>query len=125
MSRSGERLGSGGSRGRAGAEAGAPSHLPGSWEYETDVAIAGAGHAGVTAAIRACEHDVRLILIEASRQTGGTALFSGGGVQIRGMSTWEELRRELPTLDPVLGEFFADAWPEASKWVQNLGAPVS
>lgn len=97
--------------------------LPSTWKYETDVLIAGAGAGGLTAALRAGQQGVKVILIEASRRTGGTGQISGGFFDGYNMATWDEFKKTMPTADPVLGKLFADTWPETSKWVQGLGVP--
>jgi flavocytochrome c len=58
--------------------------MPGSRQYETDIAIVGAGGAGVAAAIEARDAGARAIVFEKSADPGGAAIISGGGCLIVG-----------------------------------------
>jgi succinate dehydrogenase/fumarate reductase flavoprotein subunit len=49
---------------------------------EADVVIAGSGGAGLTAAILAHDHDVRVVVLERSDKVGGTTAVSGGGLWV-------------------------------------------
>jgi predicted oxidoreductase len=53
-------------------------------QYETDVAIVGAGAAGVAAGIEARDAGARAIAFEQGAQPGGAAIISGGGCLIVG-----------------------------------------
>jgi predicted oxidoreductase len=53
-------------------------------QYETDVAIVGAGGAGVAAGIEALDAGARVIAFEKSAEPGGAAKISGGGCLIVG-----------------------------------------
>ena len=53
-------------------------------QYETDVAIVGAGASGVAAGIEAREAGARAIAFEKSPEPGGAAIISGGGCLIVG-----------------------------------------
>jgi flavocytochrome c len=52
--------------------------------YETDVAIVGAGAAGIAAGIEARDAGARVIALEKSSEPGGAAIISGGGCLIVG-----------------------------------------
>ncbi len=58
--------------------------MPGVTQYETDVAIVGAGGAGMAAAIEARDAGARAIVFEKSAEPGGAAIISGGGCLIVG-----------------------------------------
>ena len=58
--------------------------MPGIREYETDVAIVGAGGAGIAAGIEAREAGARVITFEKAPEPGGAAKISGGGCLIVG-----------------------------------------
>jgi len=58
--------------------------VPGIREYETDVAIVGAGGAGIAAGIEAREAGARVITFEKAPEPGGAAKISGGGCLIVG-----------------------------------------
>jgi flavocytochrome c len=53
-------------------------------QYETDIAIVGAGGAGVAAGIEARDTGARAIAFEKSSEPGGAAIISGGGCLIVG-----------------------------------------
>jgi len=53
-------------------------------QYETDIAIVGAGGAGVAAGIEARDAGARAIAFEKSSEPGGAAIISGGGCLIVG-----------------------------------------
>jgi predicted oxidoreductase len=53
-------------------------------QYETDVAIVGAGGAGIAAGIEALEAGARVIAFEKAAEPGGAARISGGGCLIVG-----------------------------------------
>ena len=48
-------------------------------QYETDIAIVGAGAAGVAAGIEARDAGARVIVLEQAAEPGGAAVISGGG----------------------------------------------
>ena len=52
--------------------------------YETDIAIVGAGGAGVAAGIEARAAGARVVVFEQSSEPGGAAITSGGGCFIVG-----------------------------------------
>jgi len=53
-------------------------------QYETDIAIVGAGGAGVAAGIEARDAGARVIAFEQGPELGGAAIISGGGCLIVG-----------------------------------------
>ena len=65
--------------------------MAGVQRYETDVAIVGAGAAGVAAGIEAREAGARVTIFEGSSEPGGAAIISGGGCLIVG----SPLQREM------------------------------
>jgi predicted oxidoreductase len=58
--------------------------------YETDIAIVGAGGAGVAAGIEARDAGARAIAFEKDSQPGGAAIISGGGCLIVGSPLQKE-----------------------------------
>ena len=58
--------------------------MAGAREYEADIAIVGAGAAGVAAGIEARDAGARAIAFEKSAEPGGAAIISGGGCLIVG-----------------------------------------
>src|SRR5262247_1345159 len=61
-----------------------PSPMVGVRQYETDIAIIGAGGAGVAAGIEARDAGARAIAFEQGSELGGAAIISGGGCLIVG-----------------------------------------
>ena len=53
-------------------------------QYETEVAIVGAGGAGMAAGIEALDAGARVIAFEKASEPGGAAKISGGGCLIVG-----------------------------------------
>ncbi len=58
--------------------------MTGGKQYETDVAIVGAGGAGMAAGIEALDAGARAVVFEQDSQLGGAAIISGGGCLIVG-----------------------------------------
>ena len=90
---------------------------------QCDVAIAGGALAGLSAALFALGKGRKVVVLEATSRTGGTALFSGGAIHICGAQTWEEYKKQVPLADPVLGKELADRYVEYVKWLASTGAP--
>jgi len=64
--------------------------MPLARDYETDVAIVGAGGAGIAAGIEARAAGARVIVIEQAPAPGGAAIVSGGGCLIVGSPLQKE-----------------------------------
>src|SRR6266567_8240216 len=60
------------------------SPMAGVKQYETDIAIVGAGGAGIAAGIEARDAGAHAIVFEKSSEAGGAAIISGGGCLIVG-----------------------------------------
>jgi succinate dehydrogenase/fumarate reductase flavoprotein subunit len=86
--------------------------MPGVTQYETDVAIVGAGGAGVAAAIEAREKGARAIVFEKSAEPGGAAIISGGGCLIVG-SPLQEKNGIHDTPDLAFKDWIAWGGPSA------------
>ena len=54
------------------------------WDYEVDVVIAGAGCAGLTAAIRARDLGASVLVVDSNFDAGGRMLLSGSHVSLGG-----------------------------------------
>jgi len=94
------------------------------WDLETDVVIAGAGHGGLCAAISAAEAGADVVLLEISAKTGGGSAWSGGIIHAMGLQDWEEYNAHTEGLhDPELGKLFVETFRgEFIPWLQELGA---
>ena len=90
-----------------------------------DMVVAGGGLGGVSAAVVAAERGRSVVLVEAGHQLGGTAIYSGGGVHVWGVKSWEEYRRRCPQAHPVLGKRLIDRFDDYARWVVSTGAPGS
>src|SRR5436190_19128207 len=58
--------------------------VPGSWDFEADVVVIGAGATGLPAAIKARDEGASVIVVEANFDIGGHAILSGGNVPLGG-----------------------------------------
>ena len=58
--------------------------IPKSWDLEADVVVIGAGAAGLSAAIKAADARVSVIVVETNYDIGGHAIISGGNVPLGG-----------------------------------------
>jgi len=111
--------------------AAAPTPVPEKWDYEADVVVAGAGNAGMCAALAAADGGAKTLLIEVSSITGGSALFSGtavaGVLHTVGVRTWEDYNRYTRGLhDPVLGKVYVETfWNEYIPWLQSKDVVIS
>ena len=82
----------------------------------------GGGFGGVCAALKAAELGRRVLLVEASSQLGGTALYSGGAIHIWGAESWDEYQAHCPTADPVLAGVMVDHFRPFIDWLISSGA---
>jgi predicted oxidoreductase len=86
--------------------------MAGARQYETDVAIIGAGAAGIAAGIEACEAGARAIAFEHGAGPGGAAIISGGGCLIVG-SPLQERNGIHDTPDLAFNDWVAWGGPSA------------
>ncbi len=85
--------------------------------------MAGAGLAGLTAAVTAAEKGRSVVVAEAGDGLGGTAMFSGGGLHVWGATSWDEYRQRCPLAHPVLGKELIDRYAGYIQWLQAIKAP--
>src|SRR5215470_12049284 len=83
-------------------------------QYETDVAIIGAGAAGVAAGIEARDAGARAIAFELDAAPGGAAIISGGGCLIVG-SPLQRQHGISDTPDLAFGDWMAWGGPSADE----------
>lgn len=95
----------------------------GKWDAETDLVVAGAGVAGLCAAMAAVEKGINVTLVEASGVVGGTALFAGGAIHTWKAKTLEDMRKRVPLIDPELGKVMMDNWQPTVDWLSGIPAP--
>jgi len=60
------------------------------WTYSADVVIAGAGAAGLAAAIAALDHGASVIVIDENYDIGGHAMLSGGRIHLGGGNSMQK-----------------------------------
>ncbi|MEE8717522.1 MAG: FAD-binding protein [Coriobacteriales bacterium] len=95
------------------------------FDEETDVLVVGAGFGGLVAAASALDAGANVIIVDASTRVGSSSLLSSGVMTTHGSNSVEELSKNAPLTDPVLGKAFLDAWPVALDWLAKIGAPLS
>ncbi len=101
----------------------APTPAPQKWDYEADVVVAGAGVAGLPAAVTAVQAGVDVILIEASKKVGGTGLYSSAGIGLMSYLTYEDMMKKVPFTDPKLGRALYENWEDFKSWLTATGVP--
>jgi succinate dehydrogenase/fumarate reductase flavoprotein subunit len=87
-----------------------------------DLVVAGAGLAGLSAAVRARQHGARIELYEKAERPGGCARLSSGYVWR--YRSFERYREECPHGDEALQRAVHDGLDEALDWLVELGAPL-
>ncbi len=88
----------------------------------TDLVVAGAGMAGLAAAVRAQELGAEVVVHEKGTEPGGSMLLSGGFIWR--YREFEQLREECPGGDPALQRLVWERLDDALEWLVSLGAPV-
>jgi fumarate reductase flavoprotein subunit len=86
------------------------------------VIVAGAGMAGLVAAVRARELGAEPVVYEKGTRAGGSMLLSSGVVWRH--REWQDFRRECPGGDARLQRLVWERLDEALAWLRRLGAPV-
>jgi succinate dehydrogenase/fumarate reductase flavoprotein subunit len=86
------------------------------------VIVAGAGMAGLVAAVRATELGGEPVVYEKARRAGGSMLLSSGVIWRH--RKWDDFRRECPGGDEALQRLVWERLDEALEWLHTLGAPV-
>jgi fumarate reductase flavoprotein subunit len=84
--------------------------------------VAGAGMAGLVAAVRASELGFRPVVHEANAWPGGSLALSSGVVWRH--RTLADFRAECPAGDEALQRTIVERLDEALAWLRSLGAPV-
>src|SRR4051812_29471011 len=87
-----------------------------------DLTVAGAGMAGLAAAVRAVEGGARVTVLEKGSRVGGSMLLSSGVIWRH--ASFEGFRSECPDGDPALQRLIYDLLPESLEWLERLGARV-
>jgi fumarate reductase flavoprotein subunit len=87
-----------------------------------ELVVAGAGLAGLVAAVRARELGATVVVQEKGDRPGGSMRLSSGVVWR--YREWERFRAECPEGDPALQRLVHEELDEALRWLESLGAPV-
>jgi fumarate reductase flavoprotein subunit len=88
-----------------------------------DLVVAGAGMAGLAAAVRARELGASVVVLEKGTRAGGSMLLSSGVVWRH--RTLAEFNEECPGGDVALQARVVDELDGALDWLEALGAPVT
>ena len=88
----------------------------------TRLVVAGAGMAGLAAAVRARELGADVVLHEKGDRPGGSMLLSS--CVVWRYREWERFRAECPGGDPEVQRVVWEGLDEALAWLDGLGAPV-
>jgi fumarate reductase flavoprotein subunit len=86
------------------------------------VVVAGAGMAGLVAAVRAREFGVDVSVFEKGTRPGGSMLLSSGVVWRH--RDWDDFRRECPGGDERLQRLVWERLDDGIEWLRSLGAAV-
>ena len=84
--------------------------------------VAGAGMAGLVAAVRARELGAEVVVQEKGERPGGSMLLSSG--VLWRYRDWETFRDECPGGDPALQRVVWEGLDEALEWLRSLDVPV-
>ena len=87
-----------------------------------DVVIAGAGMAGLVAAVEARSHGASVTLLEKADRAGGSMLLSSGVIWRH--RRLEDFRRECPDGDVALQRLVFERLDDDLGWLESLGAPA-
>lgn len=95
-------------------------------DRQVDVVVVGSGNGGLSAAVAAARAGASVVVVEISGAIGGSSSWSGGGLHVWGVKTYEEYLAFSEGLhDPVLGKVFFENFTRYSPWLQEIGAAVT
>jgi fumarate reductase flavoprotein subunit len=86
------------------------------------ITVAGAGMAGLVAAVRLRELGVPAVVLEKGTRAGGSMVLSS--CVVWRYRSQEEFRAECPGGDPALQQLVLDRVDDGIAWLESLGAPV-
>lgn len=89
------------------------------FDETVDVLVAGAGMAGLAAAIEAQQADAEVLVLEKGPRAGGSMYLSAGIVYT--YDSLERAREEVPGGDPALQQLVIEQKEEALDWLAELG----
>ncbi len=88
-----------------------------------DVMIAGAGMAGLCAALEAANAGARVLVLEKGENCGGNANLAAG--MMLGSSDFDGLRAYIPDGDEVLQRLLCDNFEAGIEWLKSHGLPFA
>jgi len=91
-------------------------------QRSTDVLIIGGGMAGLSAAVRALQQGVKVLLIEKGTRFGGSMALSNG--TIWSFINAAVLKQHVPEGNPTLQEMLVEQLPNAFEWLTELGVQL-
>ena len=108
---------------------------PAKWDESFDVVVIGAGGAGLTASIVACEAGAKTLLLEKMAFPGGNTIIAGGGFNAAVKEDYEKAGiKDSPELhaeqtlaagdfraDPALVDILTHGAPESVAWLKKRG----
>lgn len=92
------------------------------WDLEVDLVVIGAGMAGLTTAASAASRGARVVVIEKTREIGGSAALSGGFLWT--MQSHDLMRERIPLGDSDLQRIVIEDYPRVLEWVRSTGVHV-
>jgi succinate dehydrogenase/fumarate reductase flavoprotein subunit len=92
-------------------------------DFEVDLLVIGAGMAGLSAAGYAAAAGARVLVLEKTRSTGGSAMLSG--TTLWTAPTMDAFRELCPRGDEALGHVLVREFPAAEDWVRSTGVEFS
>lgn len=90
---------------------------------ETDVVVVGAGMGGLTAAVRASELGVDVLVLEKGARAGGSMYISSGIIWT--FESIEEARERVPRGDRELQQLVVEGLPDAFEWLRDHDVALS
>lgn len=87
---------------------------------DVDILVIGGGMAGLTAAVRALQRGLRVVLVEKAAEVGGSARYAG---YLWSAPSHEVMDEVNPQGDPDLRAAVVEGFPAALDFVRDLGVP--
>jgi len=88
-----------------------------------DVLVAGAGLAGLAAALAGVQQGCRVLVVEKRSTVGGNSAISAGAIWAP--PTYDLIRNYVPDGDPVLQRMLVENLPHDLQWLQEAGLNLS
>ncbi|WP_436933741.1 FAD-dependent oxidoreductase [Halovenus marina] len=89
---------------------------------ETDIVVAGAGMAGLSAGVQAVERGNDVVVLEKGERAGGSMRISAG--LIWSYETLAEAQENVPKGNPALQQLVVENLDDGFEWIESLGVEV-